>query len=499
MSVSLGLVLLASVAGAEPSMRRAVLVGSNDPIDGRARLRYAHADAKALADVLTSNGGFSADQVVTLLDPKPGEVLAALEVASTQLRDAGSAGLLLFYYSGHADEGALYPGGLPLPHAELRRRLADPAGVRVGIIDACRGGGWTQAKGLKPVAGFDVRPAPLGSEGLALIAASSGLEDAHEAEELQGSFFTHHFVAGLRGAADATADGQVTLNEAFAYANQRTIRDTASRSTEPQHPSFDFRLRGRQDVVLASLGSATTALILAQKEGPLEVVQLSTGVTVVEATPGAQVLRLSLPPGQYLVRRLVEGQVRSKEVSVTLNEETRVEESSLTLVGAPMAGAKGLSERPGRVLFGTTGAGADFESLGAVLTVGVGIRVNVGWRIWSNVELGYIRVSPIGSSNIHGTWALGSIRFNIVDALFTPFVEAGIQARMIWPADAKPRVSILPTARLGVEFVSRQGFGVFETKLVVGARLEGGLQKSVTHPTPWFGSFGISFTVGGTL
>ncbi|MBL9039187.1 MAG: hypothetical protein JNG84_11765, partial [Archangium sp.] len=150
-------------------------------------------------------------------------------------------------------------------------------------------------------------------------------------------------VAGLRGAADHSGDGQVTLSEAFGYANRLTIRDTATRTREAQHPSFDFRLRGRQDVVLTSVQSAGAQLVLAQDRGPLEVVQLSTGLTVVEAMPGERVVRLTLPPGGYLVRRVLDdGRVRSREVQVKADQALFVEEASLTLVGAPPTASKGV-------------------------------------------------------------------------------------------------------------------------------------------------------------
>ena len=339
--ISMVLTLLLLAAVHEPP-RRAVLVGSNTAVEGRSPLRYAHRDAQALADVLITSGGFAAKDVVVLLDATPSEVLAALDQARASLAAQKEEGLLVFYYSGHADQHALFPAGKELPMEQLRSRLSDEAaGVRIGIIDACRGGGWTQAKGLSPAAPFEVGLPALSSEGTALLAASSGLEDAHEAETLQGSFFTHYLVAGLRGAADSTGDGQVTLSEAFAYANRLTIRDTATTARIPQHPSFDLRLRGRQDVVLTKLGNASTQLVLAQTQGPLEVVQLSTGITVVEAAPGEQVLRLSLPPGPYLVRCVREGQVLSKEVQVKANESTRLEEASLTLVGQPLLPGKG--------------------------------------------------------------------------------------------------------------------------------------------------------------
>jgi hypothetical protein len=57
-----------------------------------------------------------------------------------------------------------------------------------------------------------------------LIASSSGVEKARESERVYGSFFTHHLVAALRGAADRSGDGVVTLTDPFAYARERTGR-----------------------------------------------------------------------------------------------------------------------------------------------------------------------------------------------------------------------------------------------------------------------------------
>jgi hypothetical protein len=69
-------------------------------------------------------------------------------------------------------------------------------------------------------------------------------------------------------------------------------------------------------------------------------VQLSTGVVVVEATPGQQVLRVALPPGEYLVRRVTEGGVLSRPVTVLADKVTTVDEASLTLVGEPALAPK---------------------------------------------------------------------------------------------------------------------------------------------------------------
>jgi hypothetical protein len=68
---------------------------------------------------------------------------------------------------------------------------------------------------------------------------------AQESAALGGSFFTHHLDVGLRGAADADGDGQVTLAEAFRYTSARTVAQTAATQGGVQHPTYDFRMSGR--------------------------------------------------------------------------------------------------------------------------------------------------------------------------------------------------------------------------------------------------------------
>jgi hypothetical protein len=305
-----GIVLFASVGSAQPAHRHfAVVVGADSPIPGGAPLRYAQADARALAAVLTETGAFDSSNVAVLLDPRPAEVLAALDRALGMAAAAGPDSVLLFYYSGHADQGSLFPSGQALGLSDLRVRLADRrATTRVGLIDACRGGGWTGSKGLSAAEPFEVDvPTALASEGSVLIASSSGLESAHESEALQGSFFTHYWNAALRGAADLNQDGRVTVHEAFEYARDLTVRDTALFADVPQHPSFRMDLLGRDDLVLATLDRPRATLTIDQVWGPIQLVHLGTGVVVAESRPGARQVRLALQPGPYLVRRRREG------------------------------------------------------------------------------------------------------------------------------------------------------------------------------------------------
>ena len=344
--VALLLTVPAFAQGAwEPGPRRfAVIVGSNAPVAERPGLRFSHRDARAFAQVLIDVGRFTRRDVALLLDPTPEQVLASLDSALVQARSSGGKAMLVFYYSGHADGASLYPNGAPLALAELKSRLtSDAIELRVGILDGCSGGGWTQAKGLRPAEPFAVGLPQLESEGTVLLASSSGVEDAHEAELLQGSFFTHHLVAGLRGAADKSRDGQVTLAEAFSYANEMTIRDTAQVAKTPQHPSFDMRLRGRQDVVLTALASAASSLTLIQEKGPLQVVQLATGQLIAESQPGERSLTLAVPAGDYVVRRVDDDGVVSKKVTVEPMSSDSIHEQALLPSDAVTIAAKGLT------------------------------------------------------------------------------------------------------------------------------------------------------------
>jgi hypothetical protein len=329
---------------APPSMRRiAVLVGADDPPPGRQALRYAHDDARELAGVLLQVGEFAPGDVHVLLDPTPAALLGALDDVARAVAAAGGDVLFVFYYSGHSDGSSIFPHGEAVPLADLRGRVEHlGARIRVGILDTCRGGSWTQSKGLTVGPPLDMADLMnLDTEGTALVSSSSGMENAHEAAEVHGSFFTHYLTAGLRGAADRAGDGTVTLQEAFDYARERTVRESARVAATPQHPSFDLALRGRQDIVLSMLSPRTSALQVTAARAAIEVIQLPSGVTVGDATGGQGAVRIALPPGRYLVRSVVDGRVFTKEVEVRADETASVTEAELVQTGSEPVASKG--------------------------------------------------------------------------------------------------------------------------------------------------------------
>lgn len=143
MSLICGLLAFFAAATAQPAPEAqphkiAVIVAANKAAPGRRPLRYSHLDARAFGEILVALGGFAPNDVHTLSDPTPDQILTLLDQRLAQTAtESGRETMLLFYYSGHADQAALYPNGQPLRVEDLRKRLDDErVAVRVGIIDA---------------------------------------------------------------------------------------------------------------------------------------------------------------------------------------------------------------------------------------------------------------------------------------------------------------------------------------------------------------------------
>jgi hypothetical protein len=298
--------------------RRALIVGANDGGLDLQALRYAEEDAWRVAEVLQELGGFSPSDVTVLLSPTEARVTQELADAAAELGDAEET-LFLFYYSGHADSSGLRLGSELYPYPALKEDIRTvPADVHLGIVDACRSGALTRIKGASVSAPF-LADAPLDAEGEAWLAAAAADEDAQESDRIEGSFFTHYLLSGLRGAAD-TGDGWVSLNEAYAYAYDRTVARTGGTQAGTQHPSYDFQLQGNGDLRLTEVKRATaTVRFPSDLEGEILVLRQPEGTPVAEvAKPLGRDMDLALAPGRYLLRRRVEGEIQ--EVTVSLSK-----------------------------------------------------------------------------------------------------------------------------------------------------------------------------------
>jgi hypothetical protein len=258
-------------------------------------------------------------------------------VATLESRlDRGAADEVILYVSSHADEGQLHLGGTHLPMTVLTDFLARTrAGVALLILDSCHSGAITRAKGLKPIPGIRVDVETPHVEGRVIISASGPDEAAQESDTLHGSYFTHHLIAALRGAADQSHDGRVTLEEAFRYAYVHTLESTYATRGGLQHPAFHVDLRGHGDWVLTNPGGAPSRLVLAFSEpGTWVVTPSGDGLAgEFEKPPGAGVL--ALEPGVYRLRTkrgnsVLEASLRVPESGSVILQETDLHASALS-------------------------------------------------------------------------------------------------------------------------------------------------------------------------
>jgi hypothetical protein len=307
LALALAVTFAAAPARAE-TRRYALVIGSNAGATHEPPLRFAEADARAVGEALTGFGGFPSERIVRVLGASATRVRAALvdlNLAMQQDLRGGGEGVLFVYYSGHADAQNLHLGGSELSTDELSKLVRlSPAKLKVLLVDACRSGALTRVKGGRPVESFQIGVEDqLRNEGYAIITSSAAGEDAQESDAIGSSIFTHHFLAGLRGVADANGDRLVTLGEVYTYAAEQTVKSSIATIAGAQHATFDFDLRGRTDPVLADLRArGEHAELTLATPGEYLVLAADTGALVVEANVKTGRTPLLLAPGRYALQ-----------------------------------------------------------------------------------------------------------------------------------------------------------------------------------------------------
>lgn len=299
---------VAATTAAEPTgvRRFALVVGSNDGGVDRVRLHFAVTDAHTFADVLSQLGGVLPADGVVLEDPSRSRLLATLDRLGERMAAARKDHRrteLVLYYSGHSDEYGLLLGPERITYKDLRAGIAAArADVKIAILDSCASGALLREKGGHRVAPFLIDDASQVS-GHAFLTSSSADEAAQESDRLGGSFFTHHLVSGLRGAADVSGDGRVTLNEAYQFAFQETLARTEHTRSGPQHPNYDIDLSGSGDVVITDLTQMSSILVLDAPLGGRFFVRDSKDRLVAEVQKAAsgRAVELGLEAGVYRI------------------------------------------------------------------------------------------------------------------------------------------------------------------------------------------------------
>jgi hypothetical protein len=227
----------------------ALLVATYDYQDaGLRRLTAPAHDAEALAAVL-GDPDIAGFEVTTLVNEAHYRVGAAI---GDFYRDRRRDDLTLLYFTGHGvkdDEGRLY-----LAMADTRRdgllftglaaeqidRAMEGCASRqkVLILDCCYSGAFPAGR----IAKADDQVHALErfhGRGRTVLTASDATQYSFEGNQLHGeaprSVFTHHLVAGLRdGTADLDGDGDITLDELYAYVHDRVVAEMPQQRPKKQ-------------------------------------------------------------------------------------------------------------------------------------------------------------------------------------------------------------------------------------------------------------------------
>jgi len=308
--------------------RYAVVMGANNGGKDRVKLRYAIADAKAMSQVLQDLGGVMEEDNLLLLDPdvktfytEMGKLLSRME----RERPEYSRVEVIFYYSGHSDEGNILLGDEKLSYEDFRQTIQTfPADVHIAILDSCLSGAFARLKGGKKKMPFLVDEA-YDMKGYAFMTSSSATEASQESDLLGGSFFTHYLISGIRGAADLTQDGRVTLNEAYQFTFNETLAETTKTTSGPQHPYYDIEMSGTGDVVITDIRQGAVRLVLGPEISGRIFIHDRKNSLVVELTkPAGRQIELGLEEGEYRVINLVEGQVFESRIKLQSGSDFRL-------------------------------------------------------------------------------------------------------------------------------------------------------------------------------
>lgn len=307
LSIAIFLISYVISADSDAAIRRyGLFIGSNEGGPDRTRLLYAASDARAMADVMYEIGGLMRSDGVVLTDPDSDDIRKEFGILAGKINEADAKSRrieFILYYSGHSDDTGLLLGEDHIDYSELRDAIIVlNADVNIAILDSCSSGSFTRLKGGTRKPPFLVDES-IETTGHAYLTSSSENEAAQESDSIQSSFFTHFFISALRGAADATRDGVVTLHEAYSYASTETLNRTENTEAGAQHPSYDIKMTGSGgDLVLTDLRASTSQITFREEiEGTIFIRDSSSRLAAEIRKQFGVPSVISVPPGTYTI------------------------------------------------------------------------------------------------------------------------------------------------------------------------------------------------------
>ena len=340
--VAIGVASWAGEALAEP-VRILVAAGSKVGLAAERPLKFASTDASRVRDVVVSLGGVKTENAFVLAEPSRAQLFAAVDRAKAEAKKHRSDEVtLIFYFSGHGDHDAIHLGDDRVLLTDLSAKLGEvPAGLRIAVTDACRA---TRDKGFTADEPFAITATNVPqASGQVWLHASSDGEAAQESDELQGAIFTHSWINGLRGAADANGDSRVTLEESFAFAHSQTMIRSAKSSGVLQKPEAIVSLREASPVVLTETAAHMATLSLPPGRDAHFLVYSSGAKSVLSelwSSPDRRIA-LRLPPGRYVVQRRIGSMGGMATIAIGEGEERKLEDREFAVSSLEVLARKG--------------------------------------------------------------------------------------------------------------------------------------------------------------
>ncbi|MEX2216258.1 MAG: hypothetical protein WD768_19260 [Phycisphaeraceae bacterium] len=223
------------------------------------KLKYARADAEAIAAVLKSGLDIAQDNIELIVDDAASLQTIKHTLGVRLKAITAKDDMVVIYYSGHgapeedpqspdldgvekyllpvdANMASFYSTALPMKDVtEIFRRL--PCERIVFLADTCYSGAAGGIDGGRTLAAPGkefraIRPerviSRLGGKGRIIMTASKGSEISQEKDALSHGVFTYYVVEGLKGKADKNRDGMITVTELYGYVSVEVAKATGN-------------------------------------------------------------------------------------------------------------------------------------------------------------------------------------------------------------------------------------------------------------------------------
>ena len=231
----------------------AVIIGNKNYENGIASVSYGDRDADAMKALLINDLGFSEENIIYVKNATSKKMREIFGGETNQrgdlwrFIDPDGASNVFVFYSGHGapEVNTKTPYLLPIdvhpdhiaangyPLDLLYRNLNKlPIKSATVLLDACFSGEspkGTLVKSMSPVMISTKTPSSIQSAKLTVLAASAADQVASWDNKTGHGIFTRYALTGLKGAADANGDKNITAGELHAYLMKK-VRKSARRS-----------------------------------------------------------------------------------------------------------------------------------------------------------------------------------------------------------------------------------------------------------------------------